>query len=152
MADQETTIYWVEDDENWTVTTTAPDRMDRIEAAFEKIDRKLDVIAADQVEIKLSLAKTDERLNALETGVSELKSEIKEVRQEVKEVRGDLKDQGEKFQADLNGVRDELKTQGKSFQADLKAQDARLWGFVVALFLFLAGVLAKVVFFPSGPV
>lgn len=96
------------------MTQTAPGRLDRIEAAFEKIDRKLDAIASNVVEIKIAQAKADERLNALEAGMADFKAELRDVRGEI------------------------------------KGQDARLWGFVIALFLSLAGVLAKVVFFPSG--
>ncbi len=86
---------------------------DLILALDKKLGDKIDPIAADVVEMKIAQARTEERLNSLETGISDIKTELKDIRSEV------------------------------------RGQDARLWGFVVALFLALAGVLTKVVFFPQ---
>lgn len=55
------------------MTQTQPDRLGQLESIIERIDRKMDTIAADGVEIKISQARTDERLNRLEVQVSDLK-------------------------------------------------------------------------------
>ena len=129
----------------------------KIDTTFEKLEGKIDAIATDVVEIKIAQARADERLNALEAGMSDIKTELKDVRGEIKDVRNEVKAQGEQFQTELKDICNEVKAQGEQFQTELKdvrnevkGQDARLWGFVVALFLSLAGVLTKVLFFPSG--
>ena len=73
------------------------------------VELKTDVadIKADMVEVKIAQARTDERFNALDAGLSTIRT-------------------------------------------DLRGQDARLWGFVIALFLALVGILTKVVFFPQA--
>ncbi|MGB8701909.1 MAG: hypothetical protein WCD18_21040 [Thermosynechococcaceae cyanobacterium] len=55
------------------MTQTQPDRVDQLESLIERIDRKLDTIASDIIEIKISQARTDERLNSLEVQVSDIK-------------------------------------------------------------------------------
>lgn len=107
-------LRWLQSQDSAWITQASADRLERIESIVEKIDRKMDAIATDVVEVKIAQARTEERLNALETQMSDVKSELRDVRNEV------------------------------------KGQDTRLWRFVVALFLSLAGVLAKVVFFPPA--
>ncbi len=55
------------------MTQAQPDRLDQLESVIERIDRKLDIISVDIVEIKVSQARTDERLNSMEVQVSDLK-------------------------------------------------------------------------------
>jgi hypothetical protein len=55
------------------MTQTQPDRLGQLEFPIERVDRKLETIATDIVGIKVLLAKTDERLNSLDTQVSDLK-------------------------------------------------------------------------------
>jgi archaellum component FlaC len=99
--------------------TQAPNQIERLESIIERIDNKLEAIAADQTEIKVSQARTEARVDALEEQVTELRAE--------------------------------QKSQFTELKSDLKSQDNRLWGFVVALFLSLGGILAKVVFFSQIP-
>jgi hypothetical protein len=56
------------------MTQTQPDRLDQLESVVERIDRKLDTIAADLVGIKISQAKIEgtlegvsKRLDSIET-------------------------------------------------------------------------------------
>jgi chromosome segregation ATPase len=55
------------------MTQAPPDRLDRLESVIERLDHKLDAIAADVVEIKVSQARTDERFSALDTQLTDLK-------------------------------------------------------------------------------
>lgn len=89
------------------MTQASVDRLERIESIVEKMDRKLDAIATDIVAVKISQARTEKQLDALEEHMKEMKGRV-------------------------------------------QSQDNRLWGFVIILFLSLAGVLAKVVFFPQA--
>ncbi len=63
------------------MTQTQPDRIDRLESFIERMDRKLDAIASDVQEIKLDLrvyqAKTDERLNSIDTQLTDIKGQLK---------------------------------------------------------------------------
>jgi t-SNARE complex subunit (syntaxin) len=88
------------------------------------LDRKIETL---DKKVEVNAARTDERLNSLDLQLAALRTETATQ-------FGDLKE-------DIKIIR-----------ADVKGQDARLWGFVVALFLSLAGVLTKVVFFAqAGP-
>ena len=66
----------------------------------------------DQVNIKLTLARTEKRLHAVETDISDLKSDRKDVRNEVKV-------QGKPFQADLNQSRNAFNRQDAQLCRDL---------------------------------
>ncbi|MGB7414677.1 MAG: hypothetical protein WA902_10750 [Thermosynechococcaceae cyanobacterium] len=111
------------------MTQAPPERLDRIESIFEKLDqkldtmtekmdRKLDAIAADIVEVKISQTRTEERLDSLEASVSEFKTET-----------------ANKF----DNLRD-----------DIKGTDNRLWTLIVGVVLALFGLLAKMAFFPGS--
>ncbi|NCJ04982.1 hypothetical protein GS597_00285 [Synechococcales cyanobacterium C] len=62
------------------MTPTAPDRLDRIEAAVEQIVTKLDSIADDVTEIKITQARfearTDERFNAMDQRFDSLEKQF----------------------------------------------------------------------------
>ena len=125
------------------MTQAAPDRIDRIEAAFEKIDRKLDAIAADQVEIKVSQAKTEERLNSIETRFEERFNAIDQRFDEM----------GKRFEARFDAIDQRFITMEKrqdNFEERSKSQDNRLWGLIAGVVLALFGLLAKMAFFPTG--
>jgi len=106
------------------MTQTQPDRLDQLESVIERMDRKLDAIGSDITEIKISLARTDERLNSVETQVSDLKNNI-----------------DQRFSA--------VDTQFSDIKTQLRAQDSRLWTFISALVLAVVGLLAKFLFFPQ---
>ncbi|NCJ07235.1 hypothetical protein GS597_12105 [Synechococcales cyanobacterium C] len=63
------------------MTPTAPDRLDRIEAAVEQIVTRLDSIGDDVTDLKISVARmearTDERLKAVEDQISELRIQVR---------------------------------------------------------------------------
>ena len=103
------------------MTQAPPDRLGRIESVFERIDRKLDAIAADLVELKISQGRMEERFNAIDQ-------------------RFDSVDQR------FNSVDQRL----DSLEERLKSQDNRIWGLIAGVVLALFGLLAKMAFFGTG--
>jgi hypothetical protein len=90
-----------------------------LDKKIDGLDKKVDVFSA----------RTDERLKALETQVSDLKK-------------------GTDIQfADLKKSTD---TQLADIRVQLRSQDNRLWTFVAGAFLTILGFLAKFAFFPEG--
>ena len=125
------------------MTAAAPDRLDRIESAFEKIDRKLDAISADQVEIKISQAKTEERLSSMETRFEERFNSMEtrfEERFNAIDQRFDAMDQ--RFAT--------MEKRQDNFEERSKSQDNRLWSLIAGVVLALFGLLVKMAFFPTG--
>jgi septal ring factor EnvC (AmiA/AmiB activator) len=59
------------------MTQAPPDRLDRLESVIEGLDRKLDAIAADVVEIKVSQARIDERFSASDTQLEDIKLQLR---------------------------------------------------------------------------
>ena len=59
------------------MTQAPPDRLGRIESVFERIDRKLDAIATDLTEIKISQGKMEERLNAIDQRMDNAEERLK---------------------------------------------------------------------------
>jgi chromosome segregation ATPase len=92
---------------------------------LDKISVAVASIQSDMADIKISQARTDERLNGLEKSLSDTRAEFKT----------DIAD---------------LKTDITDIRLQLRAQDNRLWTFVGALFLAVLGFLAKFAFFPGG--
>ncbi len=48
------------------MTQTQPDRLDQLESVIERIDRNLDTIVSALTEIKINVARIDERLNGMD--------------------------------------------------------------------------------------
>jgi septal ring factor EnvC (AmiA/AmiB activator) len=111
------------------MTQTQPDRLDQLESVIERIDRKLDIISADIVEIKVSQARTDERLNSLE---------------------GQLLDFKKSTDTQFADLKKSTDTQFADIRVQLRAQDSRLWTFISALVLAVVGLLTKFLFFPQA--
>lgn len=111
------------------MTQAPPDRLDRLESSVERL---VEVVTAMDKKLNVHIAKTDERFNAVDQRFKVLDDNLSELKAEVAAKFSDLG-------TDVKEVRNEV-----------KSQESRLWGFVVALFLSLAGVLAKVVFFPQA--
>ena len=104
-----------EDDGQPEMTATAPDQLDRIKAVFEKIDRKLEAIAADQMEIKITLAKTAERFNSID--------------QRFDAIDQHFEDTGKRFEARFDAVDqrfDAMEKRQDNFEERSKSQDNRL--------------------------
>ncbi|MGF1603822.1 MAG: hypothetical protein ACFCU8_17715 [Thermosynechococcaceae cyanobacterium] len=110
---------------------------------IEKLDHKIDQISTDVVEVKVSLsavnerfntldAKTDERFNTLNAKTDERFIAINQ--------RFDNVDQ--RF--------DNVDQRLGSLESSLKAQDNRIWSLIVAVFLALFSLLAKMSFFPPS--
>ena len=66
------------------MTQAPPDRLDRVESAFEKIDRKLDVIVADLVELKISQARMEERFNGVDQRLDTIDHRLDSVEERLK--------------------------------------------------------------------
>lgn len=103
-----------------TMTQTQPDRLDQLESIIERVDRKLDAIASDIVEIKISQAKTDERFNSID----------------------------ERFKS-IDQRFNTIDTQFADIKIQIRAQDNRLWVFITTLIIAVVGLLAKFLFFPQ---
>lgn len=93
---------------------------DRLDRLESSVERLVDTVAAMDKKLDIHIARTDERFNAIDQRFDTIDQRFDAIDQRIGNV-----------------------------EQSLKAQDSRLWGFVVALFLSLAGVLAKVVFFPQ---
>ncbi|MGB7415616.1 MAG: hypothetical protein WA902_15525 [Thermosynechococcaceae cyanobacterium] len=103
-----------------------------------EISSNLSDLKSDVTEIKISQARTEERLNSLETGLSEFKAETAERFSEIRE--------------DIKTVRTESTAQLGNLRDDIKATDNRLWTLIAGVVLALFGLLAKMAFFPVGQV
>jgi tetrahydromethanopterin S-methyltransferase subunit G len=93
---------------------------DRLDRIESSVERLVEVVAAMDKKLDIHIARTDERFNSIDQRFDAMEQRFSALDEDISDI----------------------KTQ-------LRGQDARLWGFVVALFLALAGVLAKVVFFPQ---
>lgn len=90
------------------------------ESDTQKILAKLDVISSDIVEIKVTLAKHDERFNSIDQRFDAIDKRFEAV--------------DKRFEA---------------IEGNLKAQDTKIWGLVSGIVLALFGLLAKLAFFPT---
>jgi hypothetical protein len=97
-------------------------RLDKLATSVESIHTDLQGLT---LEVRTAAARNDERLKALDMQVSDLKAQSAANRADGK---ADLAD---------------IKTQ-------LRAQDTRLWGFVITLALTVIGFLAKLAFASGG--
>lgn len=97
------------------------------------LEKKLDAL---DKKVEINSARTDERFNAIDQRFNALETDISDIKTDLRDIRS----------TDIAAMKTEL----RDIRSEVKGQDARLWGFVIALFLSLAGVLAKVVFFPGG--
>jgi archaellum component FlaC len=111
------------------MTQTQPDRLDQLESIMERMDQKLDTITTNIIDIKISQARTDERLNSLETQVSDFKKSV---------------------DTQFSDIKKSTDTQFSDIKIQLRAQDTRLWSFITALVLAVVGLLAKFLFFPQA--
>lgn len=114
------------------MTQTQPDRVDQLESLMDRVDRKLAAIADNIVEIKISQARTDERLNSID-------ERFKGIDQRFNSVDGQFAD-----------IRKSTDTQFADIKVQIRAQDSRLWTFITALILAVVGLLSKFLFFPQA--
>jgi septal ring factor EnvC (AmiA/AmiB activator) len=103
---------------------------------LEKISVAVASIQSDVADIKISQARTDERLNGLEKSLSDTRAEFKT---DIADLKTDIKTDIADLKTDITDIR-----------LQLRAQDNRLWSFVGALFLAVLGFLAKFAFFPGS--
>ncbi len=144
------------------MTQTQPDRLDQLESFIERMDRKLDAIAADVQDTKLDLrvfqARTEEQFKSLDIQLSDFKktteiqfksteSQSSDLKKSTETQIADLKKSTETQFADLKKSTD---TQFADIKIQLRGQDTRLWGFIVTLSLTVIGFLSKLAFFPEG--
>jgi septation ring formation regulator EzrA len=66
------------------MTQAQPDRIDWIEAFIERMDRKLDAIAADLVAVKISQAKAEERFNTIDERFKSVDTQLLEIKDRLK--------------------------------------------------------------------
>jgi hypothetical protein len=133
------------------MTQTQPDRVDQLEALIERVDRKLDRIAADHVDMKVLLARIDERLNSSDTQMSDFKkstdSQFADFKKSTDSQFADLRKSTDSQFADLRKSTD---SQFADIKIQIRAQDSRLWTFITALILAVVGLLTKFLFFPQA--
>jgi predicted nucleic acid-binding Zn-ribbon protein len=118
-----------------TMTQTQPDRIDQLESIMERMDRKLDAISNDLVEIKISQARTDERFNGIDQRLSTIETQASDFKKSVDTQFADIKKSTD--------------TQFADIKIQLRAQDSRLWTFISALVLAVVGLLTRFLFFPQ---
>lgn len=94
------------------------------------------------IEIRDLILGLDTKIDSLAAHVDAIAADVVEIK--IAQARTD-----ERFNA-IDQWFTALETDISDIKTQLRGQDARLWGFVVALFLSLGGVLAKVVFFPQA--
>jgi septal ring factor EnvC (AmiA/AmiB activator) len=99
---------------------------------LEKIGTAVVSIQSDVTDIKISQARTDERLNSLEKQLSDTRAEFKT---DIADLKTDITD---------------IRLQLRRYSSRRESQDNRLWTFVGALFVAVLGFLAKFAFFPGG--
>jgi NifB/MoaA-like Fe-S oxidoreductase len=129
------------------MTQTQPDRLDQLESIIERIDRKLDGVVADLVDIKLSQARTNERFNAIDQRFNAMETQITDLKKSTETQIADLKKSTETQIADL---KKSTETQIADLKIQVRSQDARLWGFIVTLSLAVIGFLSKLAFFSNS--
>ncbi|MBF2046197.1 MAG: hypothetical protein IGS54_02160 [Elainella sp. C42_A2020_010] len=107
-------------------------------------------IQTDVQDIKLNQARTDERLKALETQVSDFKksteTQIADLKKSTETQITDLRKSTETQIADL---RKSTETQITDIRLQLRSQGNRLWSFLVALFLAVLGLASQQILFPN---
>ncbi|NCJ06453.1 hypothetical protein GS597_08000 [Synechococcales cyanobacterium C] len=116
------------------MTSTAPDRLDRIEFAMEQIVTKIDNLADDVAAIKSDVAAVKSELAEVKSDVAVIKADMLEVK--FAQVR---------FDENLKAV----ETQMVDLKNQNKTQDARTWGILITLTFVLLGSLIKMAFFPG---
>jgi chromosome segregation ATPase len=130
-----------------TMTQTQPDRIDQLESIMERMDRKLDAISNDLVEIKISQARTDERFNSIDQRLSTIETQASDFKKSVDTQFADIKKSTDAQFADIKKSTD---TQFADIKIQLRAQDSRLWTFISALVLAVVGLLTRFLFFPQA--
>jgi septal ring factor EnvC (AmiA/AmiB activator) len=59
------------------MSQTQPNRVDQLESLIEQINRKLDAIATDVTDVKISQAQIGERMNSIDTQLGDLKTQVR---------------------------------------------------------------------------
>ena len=134
------------------MTTAAPDRLDRIEAAVEMVTDCLDRIEA-------AVEQNTDRLNRIEAAVEQNTDRLNRIGAAIEQntaVMASLDKTLDVFIAQANERFNSLETQMTDFKtemrdvrAETRRQDTRMWGFLIALSFSLLGMLSKVIFFPQ---
>jgi septal ring factor EnvC (AmiA/AmiB activator) len=115
---------------------TQPDRVEQLETFLERIDRKLDAINTDIMEIKISQAKTEERFNSVDQRFNAIDSQLADIKKST--------------DTQFAEIRKSTDTQLTDIKVQIRAQDSRLWTFITALILAVVGLLTKFLFFPQA--
>jgi hypothetical protein len=111
------------------------------------LDKKLDGL---DKKVDVYIAQNTEQLKGLETRLVDFKKgteiQISDLKKGTETQISDLKKGTETQISDLKKGMD---TQLSDIKIQLRAQDTRLWGFIVTLSLAIIGFLSKLAFFPQ---
>lgn len=115
---------------------------------MQRMDQKIDAIAADVVEIKIAQAKADERFNT----VDERFNTVDERFNSVDERFNSVDQRFNSLDRRMDGLEEQFKVQDTRLENRFRAQDNRIWSLLIGVVLALVGLLAKMAFFPVGQV